>query len=69
MAVNLSPNTPLDDTLPNVIIALLAQTRNPPAALTLEITEGTLMADPGRSLATPRTAARAPERGVLTTQV
>ncbi len=52
VAVNLSPNTLQDDTLPDVIVELLAQNGVPPAALTLEITEGTLMADPEGSVAT-----------------
>jgi diguanylate cyclase (GGDEF)-like protein len=52
VAVNLSPNTLLDDTLPEVIQRLLAQHDVPAAALTLEITEGTLMADPDGSLLT-----------------
>ncbi|HET6533676.1 MAG TPA: GGDEF domain-containing protein [Actinoplanes sp.] len=46
VAVNLSPNTLLDDTLPEVSQRLLARHDVPAAALTLEITEGTLMADP-----------------------
>jgi len=52
IAVNLSPNTLLDDTLPDAIVWLLSQTGTPPAALTLEITESSLMADHDRSLAT-----------------
>ena len=52
LAVNLSPNTLLDDTLPEVIVRLLAQNDVPAAALTLEITESTLMADPEGSLVT-----------------
>ena len=52
IAVNLSPNTLLDDTLPDVIVRLLAQYGVPASALTLEITETTLMADPTGSLAT-----------------
>jgi diguanylate cyclase (GGDEF)-like protein len=52
VAVNLSPNTLLDDTLPDVIVRLLAENGVPAAALTLEITEGTLMADPESSLPT-----------------
>jgi predicted signal transduction protein with EAL and GGDEF domain len=52
VAVNLSPNTLLDDTLPDVIVRLLAEHDVPAAALTLEITEGTLMADPEGSLLT-----------------
>jgi diguanylate cyclase (GGDEF)-like protein len=52
VAVNLSPNTLLDETLPDVIRRLLAQHDVPAAALTLEITESSLMADPDGSLAT-----------------
>jgi diguanylate cyclase (GGDEF)-like protein len=52
VAVNLSPNTLLDDTLPDLILRLLAEHRLPGSALTLEITESTLMADPEGSLAT-----------------
>jgi diguanylate cyclase (GGDEF)-like protein len=52
VAVNLSPNTLLDDTLPDVIVQLLAGNDVPAAALTLEITESTLMADPEGSLGT-----------------
>ncbi|MEU4621880.1 EAL domain-containing protein [Actinoplanes sp. NPDC023801] len=52
VAVNLSPNTLLDDTLPEVIMRLLAENDVPAAALTLEITEGTLMADPDGGLVT-----------------
>jgi diguanylate cyclase (GGDEF)-like protein len=52
VAVNLSPNTLLDDTLPDVIVGLLAHHGVPAAALTLEITESTLMADPDGSLVT-----------------
>jgi diguanylate cyclase (GGDEF)-like protein len=52
IAVNLSPNTLLDDTLPEVLTRLLAENELPATALTLEITEGTLMADTDDSLAT-----------------
>jgi diguanylate cyclase (GGDEF)-like protein len=52
VAVNLSPNSLLDVELPEVVARLLAQTGNPPAALTLEITESTILADPAGSLAT-----------------
>ncbi|RSM74185.1 GGDEF-domain containing protein [Actinoplanes sp. ATCC 53533] len=52
VAVNLSPNTLLDDTLTDVITRLLAQHDIPATALTLEITEGTLMADPDGGLVT-----------------
>ena len=52
VAVNLSPNTLLDDTLPDVIVQLLAKNDVPAAALLLEITESTLMADPEGSLGT-----------------
>jgi diguanylate cyclase (GGDEF)-like protein len=52
VAVNLSPNTLSDDTLPEVITRLLAENDVPATALTLEITEGTLMADPDGGLVT-----------------
>jgi diguanylate cyclase (GGDEF)-like protein len=52
VAVNLSPNTLLDDTLAEVITRLLAENDVPATVLTLEITEGTLMADPDGSLVT-----------------
>ncbi|MGA5299772.1 putative bifunctional diguanylate cyclase/phosphodiesterase [Nucisporomicrobium flavum] len=52
VAVNLSPNTLLDDTLTDVIKRVLAEHGVPASALTLEITESTLMADPDRSLVT-----------------
>jgi diguanylate cyclase (GGDEF)-like protein len=46
VAVNLSPNALLDATLPEVVTRLLGQAGVPAAALTLEITESTLMSDP-----------------------
>jgi diguanylate cyclase (GGDEF)-like protein len=52
VAVNISPNTLLDDTLPDLIVRLLTQNDVPATALTLEITESTLMTDPEGSLAT-----------------
>jgi diguanylate cyclase (GGDEF)-like protein len=52
VAVNLSPNSLLDVGLPEVVARLLAETGNPAHALTLEITESTILADPGGSLAT-----------------
>jgi len=52
VAVNLSPNSLLDAGLPETVARLLAQTGNPPHALTLEITESTILADPAGSLAT-----------------
>jgi diguanylate cyclase (GGDEF)-like protein len=45
VAVNLSPNALLDSTLPDLVTGLLGQTGVPASALTLEITESTLMAD------------------------
>jgi diguanylate cyclase (GGDEF)-like protein len=50
IAVNLSPNALHDSTLPDIVTRLLGQTGIPPAALTLEITESTLMADPTGSM-------------------
>jgi diguanylate cyclase (GGDEF)-like protein len=52
VAVNLSPNSLLDDQLPDIVARLLSQVRLSPAALTLEITESTIMADPAGSMAT-----------------
>ena len=52
VAVNLSPNSLLDAGLPETVALLLAQTGNPPHRLTLEITEGTILADPEGSAAT-----------------
>jgi diguanylate cyclase (GGDEF)-like protein len=52
VAVNLSPNSLHDPTLPDVVDRLLGQAGLPAAALTLEITESTIMADPTGSRAT-----------------
>src|SRR6185312_14176785 len=52
VAVNLSPNGLHDTTLPDVVARLLGQTGVPAAALTLEITESSIMADPTGSMAT-----------------
>jgi diguanylate cyclase (GGDEF)-like protein len=52
VAVNLSPNSLLDSTLPDVVTRLLGQTGVPAAALTLEITETSIMVDPTGSIAT-----------------
>ncbi|WP_433796536.1 putative bifunctional diguanylate cyclase/phosphodiesterase [Actinoplanes sp. CA-252034] len=52
IAVNLSPNTLVDETLPDMVLRLLAENDVPPTALTLEITEGILMADSDDSLET-----------------
>jgi diguanylate cyclase (GGDEF)-like protein len=52
VAVNLSPNSLLDHTLPETVARLLGQAGVPAAALTLEITEGTILADLTGSLAT-----------------
>jgi diguanylate cyclase (GGDEF)-like protein len=52
VAVNLSPSSLLDGTLPDVVTRLLGQAGVPAAALTLEITESSIMADPAGSLAT-----------------
>jgi EAL domain-containing protein (putative c-di-GMP-specific phosphodiesterase class I) len=52
IAVNLSPNSLLDSTLPDVVTRLLGQTGVPVSALVLEITESTIMADPTGSIAT-----------------
>ncbi|WP_338012117.1 putative bifunctional diguanylate cyclase/phosphodiesterase [Actinoplanes friuliensis] len=52
VAVNLSPNSLLDAALPELVARLLAETGNPAHALTLEITESTILADPAGSRAT-----------------
>jgi diguanylate cyclase (GGDEF)-like protein len=52
VAVNLSPNSLLDLDLPDIVSRLLGQTGVPARALTLEITESTIMADPTGSLVT-----------------
>jgi diguanylate cyclase (GGDEF)-like protein len=52
VAVNLSVRHLLDDGLPGDIGALLRKWSVPPGALELEITEGTLMADPRHALET-----------------
>jgi diguanylate cyclase (GGDEF)-like protein len=52
VAVNLSPNTLLDDTLPDAINQLLGRHGLPATALVLEITESALMTDPEASTAT-----------------
>jgi diguanylate cyclase (GGDEF)-like protein len=49
-AVNLSTRSLLDETLPGTILHLLEQNDLPPSALTLEITEGTIIADPPRTI-------------------
>ncbi|UQU68559.1 EAL domain-containing protein [Couchioplanes caeruleus] len=52
VAVNLSPNSLLDADLPDLVARLLERTGSPPDALILEITEGTILADPDGSRAT-----------------
>ncbi|HWG98982.1 MAG TPA: EAL domain-containing protein [Pilimelia sp.] len=52
VAVNLSANSLLDTTLPDVVARLLSQTGSPASALTLEITESSIMADPAGSRVT-----------------
>jgi diguanylate cyclase (GGDEF)-like protein len=52
VAVNLSPNSLLEADLTETVTRLLAQTGNPPHALTLEITESTILVDPAGSMAT-----------------
>ncbi|WP_433732149.1 putative bifunctional diguanylate cyclase/phosphodiesterase [Actinoplanes sp. CA-051413] len=52
VAVNLSPNSLLDAALPDLVARLLEATGNPARALTLEITESTILTDPAGSLAT-----------------
>ncbi|GIJ44465.1 hypothetical protein Val02_13510 [Virgisporangium aliadipatigenens] len=52
VAVNLSPNSLMDTNLPDIVARLLGQTGVPASALTLEITESSIMADPTGSLRT-----------------
>jgi diguanylate cyclase (GGDEF)-like protein len=52
VAVNLSPNSLLDAALPELVARLLEVTGNPARALTLEITESTILTDPVGSRAT-----------------
>ncbi|MEO5778496.1 MAG: EAL domain-containing protein [Arthrobacter oryzae] len=49
VAVNISAASLADDTLPDRVAAMIAARRLPPAALTLEITEDFLVADPARA--------------------
>jgi EAL domain-containing protein (putative c-di-GMP-specific phosphodiesterase class I) len=50
VAVNISPRTLHDASFTTLLTELLAETRMPAARLTLEITEGALMADPERAI-------------------
>lgn len=50
VAVNLSPTTLLDADLPDTITGILAQYALPPEFISIEITEGTIIKDPGRAL-------------------
>jgi diguanylate cyclase (GGDEF)-like protein len=50
VAVNISPRTLHDPTFPQLLAGLLADSRVPASRLTLEITEGALMADPERAI-------------------
>ena len=54
VAVNLSVANLVDPELPELVARLLAETRLPPRALELEITESVLMTEPGRALHTLR---------------
>ena len=49
MAVNVSPRGLLAAGFVEVVTALLAETGTPPSRLTLEITESSVMADPGQA--------------------
>jgi diguanylate cyclase (GGDEF)-like protein len=51
VAVNLSPRCLLEPDFPQVVLDLLARHGLPAGLLRLEITEGTIMADPARALA------------------
>src|SRR5690606_35615652 len=50
VAVNLSTRNLLDDQLPEIVRGLLDRHRLPASALTLELTEGTIMADTARTV-------------------
>ncbi|GAA2624492.1 hypothetical protein GCM10010399_64830 [Dactylosporangium fulvum] len=52
VAVNLSPNSLQEADLPDIVDRLLGQAGVPASALTLEITESTIMADPTGALVT-----------------
>jgi diguanylate cyclase (GGDEF)-like protein len=52
VAVNLSPRSLADPGLPDVVARLLLKSQVPASALTLEITEGSIVTDPTRGLAT-----------------
>jgi EAL domain-containing protein (putative c-di-GMP-specific phosphodiesterase class I) len=52
MSVNISTRNLLDERLPPIVAAALARHRVPASALTLEITESTLIADPARTVGT-----------------
>jgi diguanylate cyclase (GGDEF)-like protein len=52
MAVNISTRNLLDETLPPMVAAALARHGVPASALTLEITESTIIADPARTVGT-----------------
>ena len=51
-SVNISTRNLLDEGLPAMVGAALTRHRVPPSALTLEITESTLIADPARTVST-----------------
>ncbi len=51
MAVNLSAKNLQDESLPNMLRAMLKERKLDPASLTLEITESAIMQDPDRALA------------------
>src|SRR5690606_36745826 len=50
VAVNLSTRNLLDDQLPEIVAELLRRHHLPASALTLELTEGTIMADTARTV-------------------
>ena len=52
VAVNISTRNLLDDALPGMVATALERHRVPPSALTLEITESTIIADPARTVGT-----------------
>jgi diguanylate cyclase (GGDEF)-like protein len=50
VAVNLSARSLVDTELPGALAALLRRTRVPAGALTVEVTESSVMSDPGRTI-------------------
>jgi hypothetical protein len=60
IAVNLSPQDLLDESLPETVIAMVAAAGVPTSALHLEVTEGSVMTEPERAIVLLRRPARQP---------